>query len=67
VPSHGYHSVTIIGQECKNGRLRYLIQNSWGEDSCPKSSELECLKGRGAFWVESNNLLNNTIRFESMN
>jgi hypothetical protein len=67
INKHGLHAVTIIGQECKNGRLRYLIQNSWGEDSCLKNTELECVKGRGAFWVESTNLLNNTIRFESMN
>jgi hypothetical protein len=50
INKHGIHAVTIIGQECKNGRLRYLIQNSWGEDSCLKNTELECVKGRGAFY-----------------
>ncbi len=63
-PGHGMHAVTIIGKDCKNGKTRYLIQNSWGEHDCPDNKELECVKNRGAFWVESSILFNNTTRFQ---
>jgi hypothetical protein len=64
VANHSMHAVAVIGKDCKNGKTRYLIQNSWGEDYCPDNSQLECLKNRGAFWVDSAVLFNNTREFE---
>lgn len=68
---HGFHAVTIIGQEfVPGGGVRYLVQNSWG-GLCPfndpkirgtKDVVCEVVEGRttGRFWIGSKLLLKNT-------
>jgi|GEM_PF-5656851 len=28
---HGFHAVNLIGHRCKDGKVEYLLQNSWGK------------------------------------
>jgi hypothetical protein len=54
------HSSTIIGRRTndKTGMCEYLIKNSWG-DKCPKKAKMECIEGKGHYWVPRHVFKNN--------
>lgn len=58
---HGLHSVSIIGIRCKNGKIEYKIQNSWGKKfGAVTNSSFEKNYNEGSFWVPEDQLINNT-------
>ena len=63
---HGRHSVNIIGSRCREGKIEYQIQNSWG-DTCDayynEKNELiyPCNEEQGNFWVNENILVKNIV------
>jgi len=72
IKGHTHHALAISGYRCKDGKIQYQIQNSWGS-TCPigagptyKNSYLECeldKRGRplGRFWVDEEVLLDSTM------
>ena len=59
---HGFHAVTMIGYRCKNNRIEYLSQNSWGPNwkLDNKSFEIE----EGKIWMDEDKL---HMNLESIN
>lgn len=55
---HGYHAVTMIGHKCVKGKMKYLIQNSWGawDSAAPKFEK----DSHGKAWMDEDDLIKNT-------
>ncbi|WPU66665.1 hypothetical protein [Peredibacter starrii] len=51
---HGFHAITVIGYRCKNNRIEYLSQNSWGPNwnLDNKSYEIE----NGKIWMDEDKI-----------
>lgn len=48
----GYHAVGITGMRCQNGKIGYLIQNSWGKTSKALNPAMENdSMEKGAYWA----------------
>jgi hypothetical protein len=61
---HGYHAVTMIGYKCDKGKMKYLIQNSWGSwDSANDRFEKD---SHGKAWMEEDELIKNTYQLDMM-
>ncbi len=61
---HGFHAVTMIGYKCDKGKLKYLIQNSWGSwDSANQRFEKD---SHGKAWMEEDDLIKNTYQLDLM-
>ncbi len=61
------HAVTLIGYGCKNGKTRYLIQNSWGENSSHNPKHEPDSKRKGAFWSEDEEIIKDVARYSVIN
>lgn len=62
---HGFHAVTMIGYKCNKGKLKYLIQNSWGAwDAANQRFEKD---SHGKAWMEEDELIKNTYQLDLMN
>lgn len=61
---HGLHSMTVIGMRCKNGKVQYKVQNSWGKDTTYENTDLEVVEGQGSFWISEKDLVNNVIDYQ---
>lgn len=63
----GSHSVGITGIQCKNGQMKYLIQNSWGSDSkALNSAIISDQKAKGAYWLDEESFFDGTKQISSM-
>ena len=64
---HGRHAMVVIGNRCKDGKLQYLVQNSWG-NQCDsyKNKKFECNKEQGNFWVDEDMLVPNVYSISKM-
>ena len=54
----GQHQVTAIGHKCVRGKLKVLIQNSWGRSCSPYRGVLpkrDC-ESSGKFWIDEDKL-----------
>jgi hypothetical protein len=61
---HGFHAVTMIGYKCVQGKLKYLIQNSWGDWA---SAEPKFEKdSHGKAWMDEEDLVKNTYQLDVM-
>ncbi|WP_408095650.1 hypothetical protein ACJVC5_11450 [Peredibacter sp. HCB2-198] len=59
---HGFHAITVVGYRCKNNRIEYLSQNSWGPNwqLDNKTYEIE----NGKIWMDEDKL---HMNLESIN
>ncbi len=59
---HGFHAITMIGYRCKNNRIQYLSQNSWGPnwDVTVGSYEME----PGKIWMDEDKVFKNLQGFD---
>lgn len=76
--NHGYHEMTVIGTRCKNGKIEYQVQNSWGQgcgsytklnlDATPPSSTVlyDCNETGGYIWVPEDVLVTNTDKIKKL-
>ena len=67
----GYHAVAVIGAKCMQGKLKYLIQNSWGDWNDIKevknsdgSSHYEAENGKA--WFDEDELTNNSFGYQKI-
>lgn len=61
---HGFHAVTMIGYKCDKGKMKYLIQNSWGAwDSANDRFEKD---SHGKAWMNEDDLIKNTYQLDMM-
>jgi hypothetical protein len=60
------HSITAIGYRCKNNKIQYLAQNSWGINWKEENKNLEIEKGK--VWLDEDSLFQNleTIDYMSL-
>lgn len=56
---HGFHAITAIGYRCKNNRIQYLSQNSWGPNWKPENKEFEVEEGK--IWMDEDRMFKNTL------
>lgn len=70
VEDHEFHSMTVSGLRCAQGKVEYQLVNSWGKDDCPSAASLpnspvKCdLKNgekTGRFWASEEVLIDSTI------
>jgi hypothetical protein len=54
---HGLHAITMIGYRCKNKKLEYLSQNSWGPNWQTKDNAFEVEDGK--IWMDEDTLFRN--------
>ena len=62
-----FHSITAIGYRCKNNKVQYLAQNSWGPNwRSEPNKELEIQDGK--VWLDEDSLFQNleTIDYMSL-
>lgn len=62
-----FHAITAIGYRCKNNKIQYLAQNSWGPNwKSEPNKELEIQDGK--VWLDENSLFQNleTIDYMSL-
>lgn len=52
---HGIHAITTIGYRCKNNKIQYLAQNSWGPNWQEQGLEIE----NGKVWLDEEKLFKN--------
>ncbi len=57
---HGIHAVTVIGMRCKNGKVQYKVQNSWGNNTSYDNPSIESVEKEGSFWTNEEDLVGNT-------
>lgn len=62
----GLHAMVITGMRCKNGKVQYKVQNSWGKDATYKNPDLEVVEGQGSFWVSEKDLVNNVFSINTL-
>lgn len=61
---HGFHAVTMIGYKCERGKMKYLIQNSWGAwDTANGRFEKD---SHGKAWMGEDELIKNTYQLDIM-
>ena len=67
---HGNHGVLIIGSRCRNNKIEYQIQNSWGNSCSPyippgeSESIYDCNPNEGNLWVPEDILVPNTYHVD---
>lgn len=61
-----FHSITAIGYRCKNNKVQYLAQNSWGPNWKEENKSLEIENGK--VWLDEDTMFQNleTIDFMSL-
>jgi hypothetical protein len=57
---HGMHAMTIIGYRCKDNKIQYLSQNSWGPNWHLEGGHYEIEKGK--IWLDEEKLVKNLDR-----
>ena len=55
--THGFHAITMIGYRCKDNRLQYLAQNSWGPNWKLDGNPYEIENGK--IWMDEEKLFMN--------
>lgn len=60
---HGMHAVAVVGYRCKNNKVQYLGQNSWGAHWKLKNNHFEIENGK--IWMDEDELMANmtTLNF----
>lgn len=63
---NSFHSITAIGYRCKNNKLQYLAQNSWGPNWKEENKNLEIENGK--VWLDEDAMFQNleTIDYMSL-
>lgn len=64
---HGMHAMTVVGMRCKNGKVQYKIQNSWGDKKDYLNPDIEAVRGEGSFWMNEDDFINNTKDIQGIN
>lgn len=59
---HGFHGVALVGMRCKNGKIDYLIQNSWGDWAQAKERFADTEPGKA--WISAEDIAKNTYNIE---
>lgn len=54
---HGFHAITMIGYRCKDNRIQYLAQNSWGPNWKLEGNPYEIENGK--IWMDEDKLFRN--------
>lgn len=52
----GPHSSIVMGRRWNNDQCEFYIRNTWGKSCAVYSSDIECNKEEGAFWVSDEKL-----------
>jgi len=60
---HGFHAVTMMGYKCQAGKMKYLIQNSWG-DWAAASDKFDSEYGKA--WMSEEDLAKNVYRYDQI-
>ncbi len=67
----GYHAVTVTGAKCLNGKISYLVQNSWGDwnqiketKNADQTQHYETEFGKA--WFSEDELINNTFNYQNI-
>lgn len=60
---HGFHAITMVGYRCKDSRIQYLAQNSWGPNWKAEPYETE----NGKIWLDEDKLFKNLDRINYIN
>lgn len=60
--SDGLHAVAITGYRCQNGKLDYLIQNSWGEWR-DLNNNYERDRDQGKAWISEEAMVKNSYHY----
>ena len=55
---HGFHAITMVGYRCKDNKIQYLAQNSWGPNWKSDPYEIE----NGKIWLDEDKLFKNLDR-----
>lgn len=55
--THGFHAITMIGYRCKDNKLQYLAQNSWGPNWKLDGDPYEIENGK--IWMDEEKLFMN--------
>lgn len=61
---HGFHAVTMIGYKCERGKMKYLIQNSWG--GWAAADQRFEKDSHGKAWLGEDELIKNTYQLDIM-
>lgn len=61
---HGIHAITMVGYRCKNNKVQYLAQNSWGPHWQLKDKSFEIEKGK--IWLDEEALFMNILRYNKI-
>lgn len=48
----GNRAVAVTGIKCEEGKLKYLIQNSWGKNNQAANPAIQTEEGKGAYWFD---------------
>lgn len=58
---HGFHATAMIGYRCKNNKIQYLSQNSWGPNWKLDDPKFEIENGK--IWLDEKELFENLINY----
>ncbi len=60
---HGFHAVTMMGYKCQRGKMKYLMQNSWGDwEAANEKFEADT----GKAWMDEDDLAKNLYRYDQV-
>ncbi len=60
----GHHAQGLTGIKCEGGKLKYLIQNSWGAKHKAINSNIENIEGKGAYWFDEASFFDSVYSLE---
>lgn len=65
----GNHALGITGIKCSGGKLKYLIQNSWGANNKAgaESVGIENIDGKGAYWFDEQAFFDSVYSVDYLN
>lgn len=65
----GHHALGITGIQCNDGKLRYMIQNSWGPNTMagPGAVGIENIIGKGAYWFDEETFYDSVYAIDFLN
>lgn len=57
------HVVAVVGRRINNGKVQYLVQNSWGKGFCDYNEPLKSnCDADGRIWIEASEVVDRTVK-----
>lgn len=64
----GHHALGVTGVKCEDGKLKYLLQNSWGaQNRASAESGIENVDGQGAYWFSEKDFYDSVYSVDYLN